>query len=234
MRAWSLCLWLLVSAAGFAEEVTKISCRFLFLDVTGQTPPALFAVSDKAVDIPCPLPTSGPSDPTDCFAKSNIIAFYNSADRKPAATATIPANLKNVILVFVAAGGSAPGALPWRVFVIEDSAKNFPDGGAFVANFHNKDIRFVLGENKIMLHPGSYHGFGRPTERDAFNMAPVVFQFQQDEEWQTASETMLRFTTGLRYLIFAYVDPSSGRPQIATYSVYRQITVPPAPPPRTR
>jgi hypothetical protein len=134
-----------------------------------------------------------------------------------------------VILVFVN-GAKTPNALPWRVFVIEDSDKIFPDGGAFVANFHSGDIRFIIGENKIMLRPAGSHGFGLPKERDAFNMAPVVFQFQQEEEWITASESLLRFLPGMRYLIFAYVDPDSGRPQISTFQDVKPFTPPAAGP----
>jgi hypothetical protein len=57
-------------------------------------------------------------------------------------------------------------------------------------------------------------------------MAQVVFQFQQGDTWRTASESLLRFLPGMRYLILAYVDPASGRPRIATY---QDFTPPPAP-----
>ena len=40
--------------------------------------------------------------------------------------------------------------LPLAV-VFEDSAKNFPNGGAFVANFHNKDIRFLTGNQVFSI-----------------------------------------------------------------------------------
>ena len=68
-----------------------------------------------------------------------------------------------------------------------------------------------------MLHAGSFHGYSKPEEIDSFNMAPVVFEFQQGDKWHTANESALRFLRGMRYLIFAYVDPVSGRPRINTY-----------------
>ena len=139
-----------------------------------------------------------------------------SADRKPAATAKIPNTGKAFILIFVPAP-KAPDALPWRVFVIEDSPANFPDAGAFVANFHNQEIRFILGEKKLMLKSGGAHGFASPTKLDSFNMAPVSFEFQQNGTWRVAKESMLRFLPGMRYLFFAYVDPTSGRPRISTF-----------------
>jgi hypothetical protein len=101
--------------------------------------------------------------------------------------------------------------------VVEDSAKNFPDGGAFVANFHSQDIRFVIGETKLILHPGATYGVPIPTKRDSFNMAPVAFQFQQDGAWVGASETMLRFLPKTNYLMFTFMDKSSGRPRVVTF-----------------
>lgn len=225
----SVCLSLLVFGAALchADELKKISCRFLSLD-SAAPPPPLLCIADKGVEVPCTVYTHTLSPATGCFAKSNIISFVTTADRKPAATATIPANVTAAILLFVAAPKDSK-ALPWRVFVIEDTAKNFPDGGAFVANFHNQDIRFVIGESKIMLHPAGFHGFPCPPKRDNFNMAPVVFEFLQNDQWRTASESMLRFVPGMRYLIFAYVDGPSGRPRIATFQDFRAAarTAPP-------
>jgi hypothetical protein len=60
-------------------------------------------------------------------------------------------------------------------------------------------------------------------------MAPVVFEFLQEDKWRTASESMLRFLPGMRYLIFAYLDPESGRPRIATYQDLRHVAKPPKP-----
>ena len=113
--------------------------------------------------------------------------------------------------------GKSGGAADWKTFVIDDSPANFPDGGAYVANFHNNAIRFVIGEHKGMLRPAGSHGYAMPAERDDFNMAPVIFEFLNGEKWRIGNESALRFLPGMRYLIFAYVDPVSGRPRINTY-----------------
>lgn len=210
-----------MSHAQDASGYRKVTCRFLTLD-RDAPPPPLRCMADKGTEVDCTVYTNSLSPETACFAKGNILTFISTADRKPAATATVLPNINAFILVFVAAA-KAPKALPWRVFVIEDNPKNFPDGGAFVANFHNKDIRFIIGDSKIMLRPAGSHGFAMPAKRNNFNMAPVVFEFLQMDEyrqkdmWKTASESMLRFVPGMRYLIFAYVDPVSGRPRISTY-----------------
>lgn len=227
MRALCCCLLLLCPAVSHAQEFRKLSCRFLSLDSSSPTPPIL-NVAEKGAEIPCTVYTNSPSPAIFCYAKGNTINFISAADRKPAAAATIPAEGNAFILVFLAAAKAA-NALPWRVFVIENSDKNFPDGGAFVANFHNQDIRFIIGENKNMLRPAGSHGIPRPEKRDNFNMAPVVFEFLQEDKWRTASESMLRFLPGMRYLIFAYLDPESGRPRIVTYQDLRHVAKPPKP-----
>ena len=222
----TILLGLLLLLPVHAQEARKTICRFLALD-SFNPPPELLNVVDKAGEVRCTVTTNKLSPEVECLAKGNAVNFLFAADRKPAASATLPAKGSAFIMVFVAAAKNA--TLPWRVFVIEDTAKNFPDGGAFVANFHNQDIRFVLGEDKLMLHSAGSHGFAMPAKRDAFNMAPVMFEFMQNDQWRTASESMLRFTQGLRYLMFAYIDPESGRPKIVTYqdSGPKKITAPP-------
>jgi len=218
MRTIHFLLLLVLPALLSAQDARPVTCRFLSFGGPDD-PPAVIAASEKGTEISCPLSSTRISPALVCFAKNNTIAFLSSADKKPVATATIPANVKAALLVFIQAPKSAEAASSsdWRILVIEDSAKNFPDGGAYIANFYNKDIRFVIGEHKGMLHAGGSHGYAKPEERDSFNMAPVVFEFQQGEKWHIANESALRFLSGMRYLIFAYVDPVSGRPRINTY-----------------
>jgi len=225
MRILCHAVFILCSAFGSAQDVVKVSCRFLGLN-SDSPPPPLLNIADKEIDIPCVITTGTLSPATTCLAREHTMTFVSATDRQPAAIATLPANVKAAILVFVAAP-EKPNTLPWRVFVIEDSPKNLPDGGAFVANFHNQDIRFVIGEHKILLHSASFHGFSIPVKRDAFNMAPVAFEFLQKDQWRTASESLLRFVPGMRYLIFAYRDPASGRPRIATYQDLKPFATPP-------
>jgi len=218
MRAFCLCLFFLGQSFGHAQDFKKVTCRFLALD-SNTPPPPLLNIGDKGSEVACTVYTNTLSPPTVCFGKENVLSFISTGDRKPAALATVPAGVSAAIMIFVAApkDPKTPNALPWRVFVIDDTVKNFPDGGAFVANFHNQDIRFIIGESKVMLHPAGFHGFPMPKERNNFNMAPVLFEFLQKDQWRTASESMLRFLPGIRYLIFAYVDPASDRPRIATF-----------------
>lgn len=182
-------------------------------------------LSAKGEPIVCPLPTSEISKKVVCYAKNNAIDFSLS-DKSPAATATIPAGAKSVLLLFVAApkppDGNAAKPLPWRVLAIEDTPKNFPFGGAYVANLSNNEIRFEIGENKGVLPPDGARGFPIPKQLDAFNMAPLLVETLQEDTWRTTNETSLRFLPGTRYLVFAHSDSASGRTRVNTYQDMEQ------------
>ncbi len=230
MRLFFLTFLLFSPAIICAEDAHPVRCRFLSFGAA-EDPVGLLTLNEKGAEIPCPLPTGALSKPVVCFAKDNLIAFFAAtADKLPVATATIPAGLSAVLLIFVPVphkpGDATAKSANWRVLVIEDSPKNFPDGGAFVANFYKQDIRFIIGEHKGMLHAAGSHGYPLPEQRNAFNMAPVVFELLQDDKWNVASESAMRFIPGIRYLIFAYEDPVSSRPRI---NIYPDIATPAVP-----
>jgi hypothetical protein len=227
MRTLLLSALLLLPSLLHAQDGRPISCRFLTFGAGGEDTTAI-ALGDKGAEIKCLLSSTQLSAPIVCYAKDNTIPFLSQSDRKPLATATIPAAVSSALLVFVQVPKKpdAPAeGNSWKVMVIDDSLKNFPDGGAFVANFYQNDIRFVIGEHKGTLHPGGVAGYAMPKERDAFNMAPLVFDFMKDGKWRTANESSLRFLPGMRYLIFTYMDPASGRPRLSTF----QDSAPPTP-----
>jgi hypothetical protein len=226
MRLFLLPLLILLSALLSAQESRQIQCRFLSFGAV-ENPPTVIAAAEKAAETTCPLSSSQISGKVVCLAVENKIPFLSAADRKPFATAIIPPGVNSALLVFIQVPGGSKGDAPvWKILVIEDTPKSFPFGGAFVANFYSKDIRFIIGEHKGMLHAGDLHGYTMPTERDSFNMAPVVFEFLQGDKWRIANESALRFLPGMRYLIFAYVDPVSGRPRIRTYQDFEPPATP--------
>jgi hypothetical protein len=218
MRLVPLMLTLLGTFPSSADETRRIECRFLRFG--GETAPSIGVASAEGERIKCPLPDTAISSKVACPAMGNVISFVTLPENQPFAKARIPAGINSALLVFVKMPEPAKEPADkdvWRVMVLDDSRKGFPDGGALVANFHNKEIRFVIGEHKGMLKAGGFHGYAMPQQLDSFNMAPVIFQFQQGESWRTANESALRFLQGTRYLILAYSDPASGRPRINTY-----------------
>ncbi|KAB2641074.1 MAG: hypothetical protein DVB26_05500 [Verrucomicrobia bacterium] len=221
MRLLCFCLLILCSVISHGQDARKVSCRFVYLGGTGPPPP-LLNVLDKGTEVTCSIPTHTFSEPVVCCAKGNVISLVSSDQRRPMAAARIPESVTAAILVLMPAEQPAAPA-PWRVLVIEDSVKNFPDGGGFVVNLYSQDIRCTIGEKTLILKAGSDHGFARPTTRDAFNMAPVIFQFQQNDSWRTASETLLRFVPGMRSLMFADLNPVSARLSITTFQDFMPV-----------
>lgn len=185
------------------------------------------AAEEKGEEVRLELPGYGALGPlVRCRAKEGMIRFrIGDSDRTVAGR--IPAGTGEAILIFFPAGED-DGADPprQRIFAIDSSEENFPDGGAFVGNFHHRDIRLMLGEHRMQLRGGGGMGVRRPAERNAFNMAPVRVDFQQGEGWRMASESQIRFVPGMRYLILAYVDPGSGRPRVSTLTIVEPVTVP--------
>ncbi len=231
MRFLLVSLILLLPGHASSQETRQVQCRFLRFGGDDDSATVLVQAS-KGTEVSCALSTSALSAPVACMATDNKIAFLTAGDKKPAAVVAIPAQVRTAVLVFVKNEGAdaSSGGLPWKVMAIEDSPKNYPEGGAFVVNLYSKDIRFVIGEHKGMLHPAMSFGYAAPTQKDDFNMAPAVFEFQQGETWRLASESNLRFLPAYRYLIFAFVDPASGRPRIRTIQDFGKTPVPvPAP-----
>lgn len=204
----------LLAAAG--DDAPKVSCRFLRLDAKGADP-ELMHVAKDGVQVACKVPAHRLSEAVILPVQDGVLEFHTADGGQLAASARLPGPLKSAILIWVPNAGPQNGGLPWKVVVIDDSERNFPPGGAMVANFHNGVIRAAVGEGRATLEPAAMRAFLLPERRDDFNMAPVVVQFEQDGKWRTASESMLRFLPGIRYLVFAYMDPVSKRPRISTY-----------------
>jgi hypothetical protein len=196
--------------AAFARGV---NCRFLCFR---GTPPTLLVPTGPDTTVSILLPAEEISTPTVCsVGDDNRLVFRDpAAPDKSLATVTIPPTTPSVIVVFTASSATTPA---WQVLVIDDSPAKFPDGGVYVGNFQPQEIRFNIGEHKLMLKTGSIHAVAKPTQVDSFNMAPIKFEFRKDDQWRTASESTQRFTEGLRYLMFCYLDPQSGRPRVATF-----------------
>jgi hypothetical protein len=211
-----------------AQQMRTVSCRFVGFQ-TGDTTTSFIAVADKD-EVKCPFGTASISAPVTVVAVDNVLTFIDSGTRQPACTVNVPASVGQALIVFMP--NAADSARPWRGFTIEDSKKSMPDGGALVVNLHNADIRFVIGEHRYQIKPGGQYGVEMPTQRDSFNMATVAFEFLNTGQWTKASESRLRFTAGLRYLILSYTDPATRRPRLSTYQdkPYRPLPLPvPAP-----
>lgn len=214
MRLLSLILLVLVHGFCRANEADEIHCRCIAPGTAA--PLSLINLSPKGAEVDLAAPGNSLSPEITCFATGGSIKFLSASTREVAVNAVIPGRMKDVILVFVVAP-KENNVTGWKVHVIDDSAKSFHDGGALVANFFNKDIRFTIGEKAMTLHPGDSAGLARPAGRDDFNMAPVSIKLVNGVAVSNLSESMLRFLPESRYVIFACPDATSARPRIISF-----------------
>lgn len=209
MRFLVACFFIILVKSTTAQEISEISCRFFTLE-GAKLPPPLLIVSKGGNEVPCEVFPGRFSDPVKFTYEGDTVQFLAASGRTPVATAKFPKNIKNAILMFIDGGGAA-GDLQWKVYVIEDSLKNLPPGGAFIANFNPFDIRFIMGEHKVILNGGTTHSVNRPTQIDNFSMGEVKFQTKDGENWKLIKDTTYHFAPGIRYLIFCYTEPSGQR-----------------------
>ena len=214
MRSLWIFLFLLTTLEGFAAGSNEVNCRFVCLDATA--PPEFILSSAKGVEANLTVPTNSLSSISHCTTKGGVLRVLAAKNREVAAVVAMPAKMRSVIIVLVASPRGVVGPA-WQAHVIEDSPKNFQDGGALIANFHNQDIRFTIGKTELELPPMGVRSSPKPSFLDDFNMAAVSTQLQQGSAWTTITETMLRFLPGSRYLIFATTDIDSGRPRILNF-----------------
>jgi hypothetical protein len=150
------------------------------------------------------------------------IAFYKQplVDGVPpppvAALAAIPEGSKRVIVFFFPVSGKAP--LLYETVVFDLSANAFPPGGCMVLNINSTDVRFIIGEHKLMLAPGKRTAVPRPAQRDKYNMCDVAFQFQMDQSWKTAYESTVRFPEGQQKVFITYTDARTKRPKAQSFN----------------
>lgn len=217
MRLSIFFIGLVFSQHALTQEARNVECRFLLFP-PGEELDSVIARAPESEDVSCPVSSSDFSAPLSLPVINNRIAFFSTDGKTPLATAIVPSTATSAIVILLKSPVAAAQAAPtWKALVIDDNKKNFPKGGAYVCNLFSGDIRFVIGEHRGILKPGGIHGYQMPEKRDDFNMAPVIVQFFLEDKWIIANESGLRFLPQIRYLIFAFVDPASGRPRIMTF-----------------
>jgi len=240
-----------------AEEtkLQPVQCRILCFERADDATELVTWGARAGSEATCPLSTSMPSEPVRIGAINGVVRFFRKAAApagddgtapaanpparlpQPVAIATLPANCDRALLFFVP-DKQADGRL-YNVIVIEEVSATFPGGGAFVCNLYNSNVRFVIGEHKMLLGSRKVLHLPMPKQRDEFNMATVAVQFEDNQGgWRTATETRLRFTQGLRQILVTFLDKTSGRPRLRTFTDTPPVTpsTPPAagPPPAAR
>jgi hypothetical protein len=196
-----------------SASIAAIECRLLWCDPQ-QEAPALMSMDLEKTLRPLALTALKIQSPTLLHPQEGRLPLFHADDRSVACTVVVPSSIRRAILILM------PGETQrsMRAVLVDDISGRFPDAGACVVNLSRVHIRMAVGEHRALVSPGADHPLGCPQERDDFNMAQLLFQFERDGAWRTASETRLRFAPGMRHLILAEHDPRSGRPRVRTFT----------------
>lgn len=199
-----------------ADEDGRISCRLLNFQRDGGGLDKLYVVDPASGEqIECKVRRDKLSEPVRLpLANGSLVFRLSPGDAEPASTAVVPKAIRKALVLFLP---TADEKQKFRTVVLDGSEKSFPESGCLVLNLYSENVRFILGENKILLPAGKTVTLGRPEERDNFNMAGVIFQFNAKGEWRSAYESKSRFPKGQRHLYISYVDPKTRRPKVRAY-----------------
>ncbi len=131
-----------------------------------------------------------------------------------AASAKLAPDLKQVIVIVLPApAGERPA---YRMLVIDDSEKAFPNGESRVISLINGESAIQAGEHKLPVHPGKIAAVPPVKKVDEFNMAQTNFYYQQGGSWVAFAERQLQFLDACRRLFIIHATPGALQPTVTT------------------
>jgi hypothetical protein len=189
--------------------------------------PAIPAVASKVQTY---LNREGPS--LNLFG--NSVAFTKKQDRdsmkRPGellAKLELSPSLRTAILVFLP--GQPGGETPYRIFVIDDSPKNFPAGSFHVTNLSPLPVKITLEKQPYDFKPGATVVIDKPPMAENQHAHMQAFAFVSNE-WRSIGTGLWPNPGDARGVQLLYQEPVSGQVQLRAYD---DVPVrPPAPAPR--
>jgi hypothetical protein len=147
------------------------------------------------------------------------------------ATAKAPAGVKTALVILVPAPKGSKE--PYRSFVLNHDLQDFPLGVYRMINISPYPIRGAISRNFIEAKPGGIANLelsGQPG-----TIAPVRFEFFQQDRWNLLTETRCAIRKDRRWLTCIYQDPVTNRmnirsipdrrPEIAAVSGQRESPI---------
>lgn len=210
---------LLLPAVAMGQNVEKISCRVVCFARNNDKIEKLALRVPEQQEVISEFPVSHISGMVTIPVVGGKAVFYDaaSADGPPVAIATIPPDIKNTLIIFFPSPTN--GQSSYSTWVLDFSKKGIPDDGVLVSNVSTKDARIIIGEHKILLRPGKLAPLLRPKELNEYNMAKLEIQIERNGQWETATQTVIKFPKGLRQLFVAYFDERKASVSFRTYKV---------------
>lgn len=131
----------------------------------------------------------------------------------------IPSNIKEPLIILIPSKKS----MKYEALVVERSVTDFPMGSYRMINFTNRNIRGMVGNTKVQIKPWKQAFFNPTKDSDNSNRYKVIFQFEENERWQTFGATTWTKRLNKRTLLFSYISPDNGKMKIRAIPIREQL-----------
>ena len=215
-----LLVFLLTIAPTLAQDPPTATIRVLCFerDPSGLSKLSVVTPEKKFEEIL--FPESFPSRPVKVPLIEGKVFFYNPSktEGSPVANAIIPRGMKEAFVMFFPAPETEDGPL-YSTVVLNADTDSIPKGGALVMNISPEDLRVIIGEHRLLLKAGKTAAVRRPTKRNDYNMASMIFMRMESDEWKVQAETAVRFPGTQQQFFVAFPDPNRNRIKIRAYDL---------------
>lgn len=147
----------------------------------------------------------------------------------PVATAEIPEGMTRALLVFGRNTVREPGAMPYRVMVIDDSYAVFPGQSVRFINHSSVEMAGSLGEQVFTVAPGRDQVVPATLSASGQLLSLRLARRDAAGGWRKLRSTMLAMPAGQRVLVFLTDNPQ--RPGSPDLVLLRDQVEPVTPPP---
>jgi len=217
LRLFASVLVLLSIPVGLRAQEAMLSVKFRMYSVNGDIEGLRCVTAGGPVE----AEVSGRrrSEPMQYYGPSQIVFFKPSEQIegepiKPFATATLNANVRNPLLVFIRMRTSADSSLSvgtplYRIIVLPDDPLAFKDGGMKFINLTSKAIVMVGGQNdelKASLTPGEVVSY--QLSEDFRGNFPIKIATRSSTGWQLLMDSRVFPTLQARDIYFISPIPN--------------------------
>ncbi|MBC2595226.1 hypothetical protein H5P28_13240 [Ruficoccus amylovorans] len=158
------------------------------------------------------------------YAGTNPIVFYRTealadgtVQRIPAASATIPAGMNDVLLLFLPATPGQENGPEFNIVVIDDSPSVFPWGSYCIYNLSAYEVGGIIGSEKFVL-PGKKSRIVIPDSKDEVDVQ-IHFSQKIDGQWVPKVNTRWVYRKNGRSIVFVTDDVTSRKPRLKIKSI---------------
>jgi len=207
----------------------------------------LFLMDKTGAVVKLELVREGLSKAQFALPVNGSLMLYNSAaidPKKPlanlAASTKLPPDIRRAMLIILpkppdpkAADANAADAKPtYRMVLIDDSAKAFPQGESRVLTLMPVEAAIQAGEHRLPVHPRVITNVPPVRKVNEYNLAQTNFYYKQGDSWVPFTERKLQYLDAFRRVFIIHLTPGAVQPVVTTIVDTTPATPPRAGPPR--